>query len=251
MPRRLTPGWRRGAGDPHGPYKVRGVNRSYSSVGLNSFGPNPTANLVGAKERGHSRPSGSVLGQAEIGLGGVERSAPPGLYLCGLLGVSTLLWGGQRIGPVTASPLWVRRCGAAPAFVVAAPRWTGRCRHRMPRRQSKTEAAISDEMMAFQYEFVGRGPDRIRTYIVEDLVVIRSFGVLTPSEKHLAKSFEGRRLIKAMRQQILEAGRSNLEEIVEKHTNAEVISVHSDISTKRGEWLDVFVLDRPLEGGQP
>ena len=118
----------------------------------------------------------------------------------------------------------------------------------MTRRQSKTEAAISDEMMAFQYEFVGRGPDRIRTYIVEDLVVIRSFGVLTPSEKHLAKSFEGRRLIKAMRQQVLEAGRSNLEEIVEKHTGAEVISVHTDISTKRGEWLDVFVLDRPLEG---
>jgi len=118
----------------------------------------------------------------------------------------------------------------------------------MTRRQSKTEAAISDEMMAFQYEFVGRGPDRIRTYIVEDLVVIRSFGVLTPPEKHLAKSFEGRRLIKAMRQQVLEAGRSKLEEIVEQLTGAEVISVHADISTKRGEWLDVFVLDRTLEG---
>ena len=26
-------------------------------------------------------------------------------------------------------------------------------------RQSKIEAAISDEMMAFQHEFVGRGPD--------------------------------------------------------------------------------------------
>ena len=119
------------------------------------------------------------------------------------------------------------------------------------RRQSRAEAAISDEMMAFQYEFVGRGPDRIRTYIVEDLVVLRSFGVLTPSEKQLAKSFEGRRLIKAMRQQVLEAGRSNLEEIVERHTGAAVISIHSDISTKSGEWLDVFVLDRTLEGEQP
>ena len=51
-----------------------------------------------------------------------------------------------------------------------------------------------------------------------------------------------------MRQQVLEAGRSKLEEIVEQLTGAEVISVHTDISTKRGEWLDVFVLDRPLEG---
>jgi len=117
----------------------------------------------------------------------------------------------------------------------------------MKRRQNRTEAAISDEMMAFQHEFVGRGPDRIRTRIVEDLVVVRSFGVLTPAEKQLAKSYEGRRLIKAMRQQVLEAGRSILESTVQKHTGAKVISIHSDISTKSGEWLDVFVLDRIAE----
>jgi uncharacterized protein YbcI len=111
------------------------------------------------------------------------------------------------------------------------------------------EAAISDEMLAFQHEFVGRGPDRIRTYAIEeeDLVIVRSFGVLTPAERQLARSFEGRRIIKAMRQHVLEAGRSVLEGIVQKHTGATVVSVHSDISTKSGEWLDVFVLDRDLE----
>jgi uncharacterized protein YbcI len=117
----------------------------------------------------------------------------------------------------------------------------------MSRRQSRNEAAISDEMMAFQHQFVGRGPDRIRTRIVEDLVIVRSFGVLTPAERQLVTSFEGRRLIKAMRQQVLEAGRSVLEKIVQKHTGAEIVSVHSDISTKSGEWLDVFVLDRSIE----
>jgi uncharacterized protein YbcI len=116
------------------------------------------------------------------------------------------------------------------------------------RRQSKTEAAISDGMMAFQHDFVGRGPDRIKTYTVEDLVIVRSFGVFTPAEKRLSESFEGRKLIKAMRQQVLEAGRSRLEEMVEKHAKAKVVSVHSDISTKSGEWVDMFVLDRPLGG---
>src|SRR5215208_7717124 len=116
-----------------------------------------------------------------------------------------------------------------------------------PRRQSKAEAAISDEMMAYQHEFVGRGPERIRTRMVDDLVIVRSFGVLTSAEKQLSNSYEGRRLIKAMRQQVLEAGRPVLEGIVQKHTGAEVVSVHSDISTKSGEWLDVFVLDRSIE----
>ena len=117
-----------------------------------------------------------------------------------------------------------------------------------PRRQSKAEAAISDEVMAFQHEFMGRGPERIRTRIVEDLVIVRSFGVFTSAEKQLTTSHEGRRIIKAMRQQVLEVGRSVLESIVQKHTGAEVVSVHSDISTKSGEWMDVFVLDRSLEG---
>jgi uncharacterized protein YbcI len=117
----------------------------------------------------------------------------------------------------------------------------------MKRRQSKPEAAISDKMMAYQHEFVGRGPGRIRTRIVEDLVIVRSFGVLTPAERQLATSFERRRLIKAMRQQVLEAGRSLLGRIVNKHTGAEVISVHSDISTRSGEWLDVFALDQIIE----
>ena len=117
-----------------------------------------------------------------------------------------------------------------------------------PRRQGKAEAAISNEMMAFQHEFIGRGPERIRTRMVDDLVIVRSFGVLTPAEKHLTNSLEGRRLIKAMRQQDLETGRPDLKAIVQKHTGTEVVSIHPDISTKSGEWMDVFVLDRAVEG---
>ena len=117
----------------------------------------------------------------------------------------------------------------------------------MRRRQSKAEAAISDEVMAFQHEFVGRGPERIKSRMVDDLVIVRSIGVLTPAEKQLANTHEGRGLIKAMRQQVLEAGRPVLENIVKKHTGAEVVTVHSDISTKSGEWMDVFVLDRNVE----
>jgi uncharacterized protein YbcI len=116
-----------------------------------------------------------------------------------------------------------------------------------PRRRSKAEAAISDEMMAFQHEFVGRGPERIRTRMADYLVIVRSFGVFTSAERQPTNSHEGRRLIKAMRQQVLEAGHPVLEAIIQKHSGGEVVSVHSDISTKSGEWLDGFVLDRALE----
>ena len=86
--------------------------------------------------------------------------------------------------------------------------------------------------------------------MVEDLVIVRSFGVFTAAEKRLVDTYEGRRLIKAMRQQVLEAGRPVLEAIVQKHAGAGVVSVHSDISTKSGEWMDVFVLDHGVEEEQ-
>lgn len=117
----------------------------------------------------------------------------------------------------------------------------------MARRQSRIEAAVNDEMMAFQHQFVGRGPDRIGTRIVEDLVILRSFKVFTPAEKQLTECLERRGPIKAMCQQYLEAGRSTLESIVQKHTGVEMISAPTDISTKSGEWLEVFVLERAPE----
>ena len=58
----------------------------------------------------------------------------------------------------------------------------------MRRRQSKAEAAVSDEVMAFQHGFVGRGPERIRTRMVEDLVIVRSFGVFTSSRRPRSNS---------------------------------------------------------------
>jgi hypothetical protein len=56
---RVAPG---GGGPTRIFLEIRGVNRqlTLAGVGLNSFGPNPTANLVGDKERGHPGPSGSV-----------------------------------------------------------------------------------------------------------------------------------------------------------------------------------------------
>src|SRR5215203_5364657 len=184
-----------------------------------------------------------------------HRSTRPGavshsrLHLCGLLGNLLGAGSGSKEGDCVPSMGVEVRCGTDLRRCCTIRK--RRCSETlMKRRQSKPEAAISDEMMAFQHEFVGRGPDRIRTRMVEDLVIVRSFGVFTAAEKQLATSYEGRRLIKAMRQQVLEAGRPILENIVQKHTGAEVVSIHSDISTKSGEWMDVFVLDRSVEEQQ-
>lgn len=114
-------------------------------------------------------------------------------------------------------------------------------------RKRKLESEISEAFIKFQRELIGRGPQEARTYIVEDMVITRFKGVLTVEEKHLVENNDGRKLVKKMRQLLREMYSTNYETIVEKCTGAHVYSSHSDINTKIGERIEVFIVDRDLE----
>lgn len=109
------------------------------------------------------------------------------------------------------------------------------------------EAEISSAILKFEKEHMGRGPDDIRTFIVEDMVVVRERGVLTPAETHLAKTAEGRDLIKQFRARLVENSQVLLGSLVRDITNMEVLALHSDVCTASGERVLVFSLDRNLE----
>jgi uncharacterized protein YbcI len=113
------------------------------------------------------------------------------------------------------------------------------------------EAEISQAVTRFEKEFMGRGPLETKTYIVDDLVVVRLKGVLTQSEMKLAESDRerGRYLLKQVRQQLVDHGRPMLEAVVRDILGIEVRSLHTDISTKTGERIIVLSLaDKPLTG---
>lgn len=116
--------------------------------------------------------------------------------------------------------------------------------------QSPTEREISDAIVRFEKEYMGRGPLQARTFLLGDLVLVRLGDVLTPAEHKLAEvetRERGRYLIKQVRQELLERGRPLLEAIVRDILSAEVVSLHTDISTKTGERIIVFTLDRVVD----
>src|SRR6185437_12444484 len=89
------------------------------------------------------------------------------------------------------------------------------------------------------------------TYIVEDMVLVRMQEVLTPAERQLTGKPYGQSLVKQFHQQMHEIARSDLEAIITSHTGCQVMSVHSDVSTKTGEQMAIFVLDHNLEATLP
>ncbi len=121
------------------------------------------------------------------------------------------------------------------------------------RTKGQNEAEISDAIIRFEKEYMGRGPLEAKTYIVDDLVVVRLKGVLTRAECQLAESndaYNGRELIKRMRHALLEKGRPLLDVVIKDILGVAVRSLHTDLSTATGERVIIFSLDgRPEIGG--
>lgn len=115
------------------------------------------------------------------------------------------------------------------------------------RTKGQIESQISEAIIKFEREYMGRGPTETKTYIIKDMVFVRLKGVLTPAEEQLAKNKEGKILVKQVRVQLFESSRNLLEKTIQDLTGIQVVSMHTDISTKTGERIIVFTLKKNLE----
>lgn len=120
--------------------------------------------------------------------------------------------------------------------------------------QREIEREISQAIIRFEKEFMGRGPLDARTFIIEDMVLVRLKNVLTPAELKLAEADpnkRGRYLIKQMRQELIEQGRPLLDAVIRSILGIPVVSLHTDISAKTGERVIIFTLERKPEWSSP
>ncbi len=113
--------------------------------------------------------------------------------------------------------------------------------------KGQIEAQISEAIIKFEKEYMGRGPTETKAYIIKDIIFVRLKGVLTSAEEQLAKTDEGAELIKKTRMQLLEGARVLLENMISGITGSQVRSLHTDISTKTGERVIIFILEQNLE----
>jgi len=114
--------------------------------------------------------------------------------------------------------------------------------------RGEIEAAISEGLGRFEQEYMGRGPKDIRTYLIDDLLLVRLRGVLTAAEQQLVNTLpveKGRGLLKQVRTQLTETARPALEAMVQDVTGVRVLSLHHDISTQTGEEIVLFTLSQP------
>src|SRR5664280_220214 len=118
------------------------------------------------------------------------------------------------------------------------------------RSQGEIEAAICEGISRFEQDYMGRGPKKIHSHLLGDLLVVRLQGVLTAAEQQLVKSLsaeKGRDLLKQVRTHLVETARPVMEAMVQGVTGVKVLSLHHDISTSTGEEVVLFTLtESPL-----
>lgn len=118
-----------------------------------------------------------------------------------------------------------------------------------PLQRKEVEREISSAIIRFEKEFMGRGPLETRTFIIDDMVLVRLKGVLTPAEHKLGQGGDqtrGRRLIKQMRRELIENGRPLIDSVIRDIVGLGVVSLHTDLSTKTGERIIVLTLEAPI-----
>ncbi|MBM7869741.1 uncharacterized protein YbcI [Clostridium pascui] len=113
--------------------------------------------------------------------------------------------------------------------------------------KGQIESKLSEAISKFEIEQMGRGPEKIRTIILQDLILIRLKGFLSMSEKKLAHNKDGVELIKKVRTSLFENAREELESAVKSVIDANIVSTYSDVSTKTGEKIIAIILDQDIE----
>jgi len=113
--------------------------------------------------------------------------------------------------------------------------------------KQEIENAISQVMTKFLKEQMGEEAEAVITQIVGDTIIVRFKGVLPPAERHLAKNQEGERLIRELKEKLIEKAKPLLKVLIEKLTEAEVIDIHSSFDVEKDERIEIFTLNKDLE----
>ena len=107
--------------------------------------------------------------------------------------------------------------------------------------EGDVRTAISDGLVALLKEYYGRGPDKAKTYISDDLVVCLLRGGFTPVEQTLREGGHGADVIR-QRMAFQDVMRDRFEQVVEDATGRRVVGFMSGNQQDPDMICEVFVL---------
>ncbi|MED1852289.1 DUF2294 domain-containing protein [Brevibacillus borstelensis] len=118
---------------------------------------------------------------------------------------------------------------------------------------NQVEHQFSRLVREIRKQYVGNGPEKIRTRFVGSWAIIEMKGNLTEVEKWMIDSDEGRKMIQETRTKMVKDiyKRAEVVEKLENLVGAKLVTLFSDINMDADLAITVYVFDRKIEGGKP
>ena len=113
--------------------------------------------------------------------------------------------------------------------------------------KGQIEAEITEIITKFKTEHVGKGPEEVKSYIIDDMVVIRLKGVLTIYEQQLTNTPEGIELIKRCRVCCLKNAQSILVKLLHNLLDVDITGFYVDVNPPIGEIFVLLSLSKNVE----
>jgi uncharacterized protein YbcI len=109
-------------------------------------------------------------------------------------------------------------------------------------RRGDQRAQISNAMVALKKRFYGKGPERARSYVMDDYVFCAMEGGLTRNEEVLVEAGQ-ERAVREYRLLFQETMTKTVSEAIEEITGRKVIGYHSQITFRPTRTFEFFVLE--------
>ena len=114
-------------------------------------------------------------------------------------------------------------------------------------RGNDTRAQISSAMVALKKRFYGKGPDRARSYLVDEYVFCAMEGGLTRNEETLVEAGE-EEAVRNYRLLFQQTMGPTTTDAIEQIVGRSVIGYHSQITFRPTRSFEIFVLGDRLAG---
>jgi len=109
------------------------------------------------------------------------------------------------------------------------------------------EFAVSHAMAKFLKEQMGEEPEEVIAEFAGSSIIVRFKGILPPAEKNMARNQDGLKLIKELKEKLIERAKPVLKIMIKNIVNAEVIDIHSSFDPATGERIEIFILNEDFK----
>lgn len=115
---------------------------------------------------------------------------------------------------------------------------------------SKKIHEFNDIIRRLRKDCFGKGPERIQTIFVDEMAITKLYGNLTPTERFIIKTTEGKEMVHSARTKMIQAMYdTDCPEDMEELVGAKLVHLFSDFKIEEDMAVSVFIFDKKIIEG--